>query len=55
MPYKDLPKPDPKKITPFHDNSHDALFDEALDEMEAKIRSGNFVGHCPTPRKGKSE
>jgi len=55
MHYKDLPKPDPKKVTPFHDNYRDALFDEALDEMEAKIRSGNFVGHCPAPRKGETE
>ncbi len=53
---KDLPTPDPKKLSRFHDNYFDALFVEALDEMEAKIKTGNFIGHCPTPRKtGDSE
>ena len=46
MPLKDLPTPDSKKVTRYHDNSIDALIDEALDDMEAKIRSGNFV---PSP------
>lgn len=59
MSLKDLPTPDPKKVTRYHDNSLDALIDEALDEMEAKIKTGNFIGHCPTPRKendnGKKE
>ena len=56
MALKDLPTPDPKKVSRYHDNSLDALIDEALDEMEAKIKAGNFIGHCPTPRKtGDSE
>lgn len=56
MALKDLPTPDPKKVSRYHDNSLDALIDEALDEMEAKIKTGNFIGHCPTPRKtGDSE
>lgn len=43
MPFRDLPTPDKQKATRCHDNSFDALFDEALDEMQkAKIRTGNF-------------
>lgn len=55
MPYKDAPTPDKQKATRYHDNSVDALFDEALDEMQAKIMTGNFIGHCPTPRKEHEE
>ena len=55
MPLKDLPTPDPKKASRHQDNSFDALFDEALDELQAKITTGNFIGHCPTPRKEHEE
>ena len=56
MPYKELPTPDKQKATRCHDNSFDALFDEALDEMQEKLlRTGNFIGHCPTPRKEHEE
>lgn len=33
MPLRDLPKPDMSKVTRYHDNSIDALIDEALDEL----------------------
>lgn len=36
MSYKDLPKPDMSKATRYHDNYFDALFDEALEELERK-------------------
>ena len=38
MPLRDLPKPDMSKVTRYHDNSIDALIDEALDEM-SQIRT----------------
>ena len=33
MALRDLPKPDMSKVTRYHDNSIDALIDEALDEL----------------------
>ena len=43
MPFRDLPTPDKQKATRCHDNSFDALFDEALDEIQKKkLREGNF-------------
>lgn len=67
MPLKDLPTPDPKKVTRYHDNSFDALIDEALDQMdeeekmlnnaiadlENRLRSGNFVP-SPANKEGDS-
>ena len=51
MSYKDLPTPDPKKITRYHDNYRDALIDEALDDMETKLRTGNFLVQNPNKYK----
>ena len=53
MPNKDAPEP--KATTPNHDTKIDALFDEALDDLYGKVTSGNFIGHCPTPRKEQTE
>lgn len=51
MSYKELPTPDPKKITRYHDNYRDALIDEALDDMERKLITGNFLEQNPNKYK----
>lgn len=51
MSLKDLPTPDPKKLSRYHDNYFDALVDEALDDvdfnkivedLEDRILNGDF-------------
>ena len=44
---KELPTPDPKKLSRFHDNYFDALFDEALDELEKKSKAEPKGGDEP--------
>ena len=40
MPNKDAPEP--KVITPNTDTTIDALFDEAVEDLQSKVTSGNF-------------
>lgn len=44
---KDLPTPDPKKVSPYHDNYFDVLFDEAVDKLERDSRSEPKGGDEP--------
>lgn len=37
------------------DTEENKEWEKAVDELYAKIQSGNFVGHCPPPKKGDSK